>query len=260
MAKDVLFSSEAREKLIKGLNITANAVKCTLGPKGRNAIIGKPYGSPEIVNDGVTIARGIELKDPLENAGAKLLQEVSSKTNDVAGDGTTTASVLAQAIVQEGLNYLESGRNPVIIKEGINQAVADVVKFIKETSVQVDDTRLEHVASISAGNNNEIGKLIAQAIKQVGDDGVVTVEESNTLGTTLKTADGMKLDKGYISPYFITNPERMETKTYCTFCKAHTMHKETKYGVNVCQRKAKRHHHLHLREAGFRSLRASSQR
>ena len=210
MAKDLFFSVDAREKLVKGVDAVANAVKTTLGPKGRNAILGKPYGCPQIVNDGVTIAKEIELKDPLENAGAKLLQEVSSKTNDAAGDGTTTASVLAQAIVHEGMRYLEQKRNPVMIKDGINLAVKDVVEFIKSKAVQVDDTLLQHVASISAGNNKEVGKLIAEAIEKVGDDGVVTVEESNTLGTTLNSADGMKLDKGYISPYFITDPERME--------------------------------------------------
>lgn len=210
MTKDLFFSVDAREKLVKGVDAVANAVKTTLGPKGRNAILGKPYGCPQIVNDGVTIAKEIELKDPLENAGAKLLQEVSSKTNDAAGDGTTTASVLAQAIVHEGMGYLEQKRNPVMIKDGINLAVKDVVEFIKSKAVQVDDTLLQHVASISAGNNKEVGKLIAEAIEKVGDDGVVTVEESNTLGTTLNSADGMKLDKGYISPYFITDPERME--------------------------------------------------
>lgn len=210
MAKDISYGVSAREKLVKGVDAVANTVKTTLGPKGRNVILGKAFGCPQIVNDGVTIAKEIELKDPLENAGAQLLKEVSSKTNDAAGDGTTTASVLAQAIVHAGLDYLQDGSNPVMIKDGINHAVRDVVEFIKNSSEKVDDNLLKQVASISAGNNDQVGELIAEAIKQVGDDGVVTVEESNTVGTTLKSADGIQLDKGYLSPYFITDPERME--------------------------------------------------
>lgn len=210
MAKIITYDKEARSKLIAGVDAVANTVKTTLGPKGRNVIIGSQYGSPQIVNDGVTIAKEIELKDPLENAGARLLQEVSSKTNDVAGDGTTTASVLAQAIVKEGIKALDNGANPVQMKEGINKAAQDVVAYIEKQAITVDDTKLEQVATVSAGNNPEIGKLIADAIKQVGEDGVVTVEESNLLGTTLKSAEGIQIDHGYISPYFITDQERME--------------------------------------------------
>jgi chaperonin GroEL len=210
MAKIITMGKEAREKLISGVDAVANAVACSVGPKGRNVIIGKQYGSPQIVNDGVTIAKEIELKDPLENAGARLLQEVSSKTNDVAGDGTTTASILAQAFIHEGLKALDNGANPVLMKEGMNKAAQDVVSYIEKQAVTVDDTKLEQVAAVSAGNNMEIGKLIADAIKQVGDDGVVTVEESNTIRTTLKAAVGIQIDHGYISPYFITDQERME--------------------------------------------------
>lgn len=210
MAKIVTLGKDSREKLIKGVDIVADAVKISLGPKGRNAILGRQYGAPQIVNDGVTIAKEIELADPLENAGARLLQEVSSKTNDAAGDGTTTASVLAQAIIHEGLKALDEGANPVQMKDGINAAAADVVKSIESKAVTIDETKLEQVATVSAGNNQEIGKLIADAIKQVGDDGVVTVEEAQTIGTKLKTAEGIKLDKGYISPYFVTDQERME--------------------------------------------------
>ena len=210
MAKIITYDKEAREKLVAGVDTVANVVKVSLGPKGRNVILGKQYGSPAIVNDGVTIAKEVELKDPLENAGAKLLQDVSGKTNDDAGDGTTTASVLAQAIIHEGLKKLDEGCNPIQMKEGINDAAQDVVKFIEQESVTVDDAKLEQVATVSAGNNEEIGKLIADAIRQVGEDGVVTVEESQTIGTTLKSAEGIQIDKGYISPYFITDAERQE--------------------------------------------------
>jgi chaperonin GroEL len=210
MSKIILHGKEAREKLIAGVDTVADTVKVTIGPKGRNVVIGTQYGSPQIVNDGVTIAKGIELKDPLENCGAKLLQEVSQKTNDSAGDGTTTATILAQAIIHEGIKALDSGANPVQMKEGILAAAQDVVKFIEQKSVRVDDTKLEQVATVSAGNNSEIGKLIADAIKQVGDDGVVTVEESKTATTALKSAEGIQIDKGYISPYFVTDQERQE--------------------------------------------------
>ena len=210
MAKIITYDKEAREKLVAGVDTVANVVKVSLGPKGRNVILGKQYGSPAIVNDGVTIAKEVELKDPLENAGAKLLQDVSSKTNDAAGDGTTTASVLAQAIIHEGLKKLDEGCNPIQMKDGINDAAQDVVKFIEQESVTVDDAKLEQVATVSAGNNEEIGRLIADAIRQVGEDGVVTVEESQTIGTTLKSAEGIQIDKGYISPYFITDAERQE--------------------------------------------------
>lgn len=210
MSKEITYSKEAREKLVAGVDAVANTVRKTLGPKGRNVILGKQFGSPQIVNDGVTIAKEIELKDALENAGAQLLKEVSSKTNDSAGDGTTTASVLAQAIVHSGIAELDKNANPVLMKDGINKAVEKVVEFIKSKAIKVDDTTLEQVATVSAGNNPEIGKLIADAIKQVGDDGVVTVEESQTIGTSLKSAEGIQLDHGYLSPYFITDQERQE--------------------------------------------------
>lgn len=210
MAKIITLGKEAREKLLKGLDTVADCVGLSLGPKGRNVLLGAQYGAPQIINDGVTIAKTIELKDPLENAGAKLLQETSKITNDAAGDGTTTASVLAQAIIHEGLKKLDEGCNPIQMKEGINDAAQDVVKFIEQESVTVDDAKLEQVATVSAGNNEEIGRLIADAIRQVGEDGVVTVEESQTIGTTLKSAEGIQIDKGYISPYFITDAERQE--------------------------------------------------
>ena len=211
MAKIISYNEEAREKLLKGVDAVANCVKTTIGPRGKNVIIGKKYGNPSVVNDGVTIAKEIELSDPLENAGAQLLKDVSSKTNEKVGDGTTTASVLAQAIVHEGLKAIEQGANGVLMKDGINKATEKVIEFINEKSLKVDDTMLEHVASVSAGNNKEIGSLIATAIKQVGEDGIVTVEESNTISTKLKSSEGMQLDKGYLSPYFITDNERMET-------------------------------------------------
>ncbi len=211
MAKKIIFDTDARESLLKGVNEVANAVKVTLGPKGRNVIIGKKYGSPQIVNDGVTIAKEIELQCPLENAGAQLLRDVSSKTNDVAGDGTTTASVLAQAIFKEGLKNLTAGANPMGIKKGINKAVEEAISEIKNMSKPVDSKEMRaQVASISAGNNEFIGNLIADCMEAVGTDGVITVEESKTFGTDKKIVEGMQFDKGYISPYFITDPERME--------------------------------------------------
>ena len=211
MAKKIIFDTDAREALLKGVNEVADAVKVTLGPKGRNVIIGKKYGSPQIVTDGVTIAKEIELQCPLENAGAQLLKDVSSKTNDVAGDGTTTASVLAQAIFKEGLKNLTAGANPMGIKKGINKAVEEAISEIKNMSKPVDSKEMRaQVATISAGNNEFIGNLIADCMESVGTDGVITVEESKTFGTDKKVVEGMQFDKGYISPYFITDPERME--------------------------------------------------
>lgn len=212
MAKKIVFQEEARKSLLKGIDAVADAVKVTLGPKGRNVILEKKFGAPQIVNDGVTIAKEIELKDGLENAGAQLLKEVSSKTNDVAGDGTTTASVLAQAIVKEGLKNLTAGANPMCMKRGIDKAVALSVDKIKSMSKAVN-TKEEtaQVATISAGNNSEIGELIAEAMEKVGHDGVITVEESKSFGTNLKVVEGMQFDKGYISPYFVTDAERMES-------------------------------------------------
>ncbi len=211
MAKRIVFDEEARKALLKGIDAVADAVKVTLGPKGRNVILTKKFGAPQIVNDGVTIAKEIELKDALENSGAQLLKEVSSKTNDVAGDGTTTASVLAQAIVREGLKNLTAGANPMSMKRGIDRAVEASVEKIKSMSRPVNTKEeIAQVAAISAGNNKEIGELIAEAMEKVGHDGVITVEESKSFGTNLKVVEGMQFDKGYISPYFVTDPERME--------------------------------------------------
>jgi len=211
MAKKIVFDEEARKSLLKGIDAVADAVKVTLGPKGRNVILTKKFGAPQIVNDGVTIAKEIELADALENSGAQLLKEVSSKTNDVAGDGTTTASVLAQAIVKEGLRNLTAGANPMSMKRGIDKAVEDATSKIKAMSRPVNTKEeIAQVASISAGNSKEIGELIAEAMEKVGHDGVITVEESKSFGTNLKVVEGMQFDKGYISPYFVTDPERME--------------------------------------------------
>lgn len=211
MAKKIVFQEEARNSLLRGIDAVADAVKVTLGPKGRNVILEKKFGAPQIVNDGVTIAKEIELKDGLENAGAQLLKEVSSKTNDVAGDGTTTASVLAQAIVREGLRNLTAGANPMSIKRGIDKAVEVAVEKIKSMSKAVNTKEeIAQVAGISAGNNSEIGELIAEAMEKVGNEGVITVEESKSFGTNLKVVEGMQFDKGYISPYFVTDAERME--------------------------------------------------
>ncbi len=211
MAKKIVFEEEARKSLLKGIDAVADAVKVTLGPKGRNVILQKKFGAPQIVNDGVTIAKEIELQDGLENAGAQLLKEVSSKTNDVAGDGTTTASVLAQAIVREGLKNLTAGANPMSMKRGIDKAVEISINKIKDLSRPVNTKEeIAQVAGISAGNNSEIGELIAEAMDKVGYDGVITVEESKSFGTNLKVVEGMQFDKGYISPYFVTDPERME--------------------------------------------------
>ncbi|MCQ2744486.1 MAG: chaperonin GroEL [bacterium] len=211
MAKRIIFEEEARKSLLKGIDAVADAVKVTLGPKGRNVILQKKFGAPQIVNDGVTIAKEIELQDGLENAGAQLLKEVSSKTNDVAGDGTTTASVLAQAIVREGLKNLTAGANPMSMKRGIDKAVEISIEKIKNLSHPVSTKEeIAQVAGISAGNNSEIGELIAEAMEKVGHDGVITVEESKSFGTNLKVVEGMQFDKGYISPYFVTDAERME--------------------------------------------------
>ena len=211
MAKRIVFEEEARKSLLRGIDAVADAVKVTLGPKGRNVILQKKFGAPQIVNDGVTIAKEIELQDGLENAGAQLLKEVSSKTNDVAGDGTTTASVLAQAIVREGLKNLTAGANPMSMKRGIDNAVDIAINKIRDLSKSVSTKEeIAQVAGISAGNNSEIGELIAEAMEKVGHDGVITVEESKSFGTNLKVVEGMQFDKGYISPYFVTDPERME--------------------------------------------------
>jgi chaperonin GroEL len=209
-AKNLLYDENARRALERGVNKVADAVKVTLGPKGRNVVLDKKWGSPTITKDGVTVAKEIELEDPYENMGAQLCKEVASKTNDVAGDGTTTATVLAQAIVNEGLRYVAAGGNPIAVKRGIDKAVEAVIATIKSTAQPIKDKeQVEFVATI-AGNDNEIGKQVAEAMEKVGKDGVITVEESKGRETTLEVVEGMQFDRGYISPYFVTDPERME--------------------------------------------------
>ena len=211
MAKKIIFNEEARRKLQEGVDAVADAVKVTLGPKGRNVVLEKKFGAPQIVNDGVTIAKEIEMEDPAANAGAQLVREVASKTNDVAGDGTTTASVLAQSIVREGLKNVAAGANPIALRSGINKGVEAVVAEIKLRARQVDSKdSIKQVASVSAGNDDYVGELIAEAMDKVGKEGVITIEESKSIGTSLKVVEGMQFDKGYISPYFVTDPERME--------------------------------------------------
>jgi chaperonin GroEL len=208
--KQVLFAEDSRHALERGVNVLADAVKITLGPKGRNVVLDKKFGSPTITNDGVTIAKEIELTDPFENMGAQLAKEVATKTNDVAGDGTTTATLLAQAMVREGLKNVAAGANPMILKKGIEKAVAVVVDEIKKVSQPVDQKEsISQVAAISAADA-EIGKLIAEAMEKVGKDGVITVEESKTTGTNLEVVEGMQFDRGYVSPYMVTDSERME--------------------------------------------------
>ena len=210
MAKEISFNEEARRKLEKGVNKLADTVKITLGPKGRNVILDKKFGSPLITNDGVTIAREIELEDPFENMGAQLVKEVASKTNDVAGDGTTTATLLAQAIIREGLKNVAAGANPMILQKGIQKAVNVAVDEIKKISKNIESKEaIAQVAAISAADEN-IGNLIAEAMEKVGKDGVITVEESKSMGTTLNVVEGMQFDRGYLSPYMVTDAEKME--------------------------------------------------
>ena len=210
MAKEILFDEEARRALSRGVDALANAVKVTLGPKGRNVVLEKKFGAPTITNDGVTIAKDIELEDHFENMGAQLVKEVATKTNDVAGDGTTTATLLAQAIVREGLKNVVAGANPMIIKKGIEAAVAKLVEEIKNNAKKVEGKEaISQVAAISSGDT-EIGQLIANAMEKVGNDGVITVEESKTMTTNLKVVEGMQFDRGYISPYMVTDTDKME--------------------------------------------------
>ena len=211
MAKEILFDLEAREKLKAGVDALANAVKVTLGPKGRNVVIDKKFGAPQITKDGVSVAKEVELKDPVENMGAQMVKEVASKTADIAGDGTTTATVLAQAIVNSGLKNLASGANPMDLKRGIDKAVKVVVDELKKLSQEVgsDNDKIKQIASISANNDETIGALIAEAMKVVGNDGVITVEEAKGTETEVKTVEGMQFDRGYLSPYFVTNTEKM---------------------------------------------------
>ena len=214
MAKQLFFDIEARNKMKKGVDALANAVKVTLGPKGRNVVIEKKFGAPGITKDGVTVAKEIELEDPIENMGAQMVKEVASKTADVAGDGTTTATVLAQAIITEGLKNVAAGANPMDLKRGIDKAVAKVIENLQGQSQTVgnDNSKIQQVASISANNDAEIGKLIAEAMKKVGKEGVITVEEARGTETTVEVVEGMQFDRGYVSPYFVTNSEKMNAE------------------------------------------------
>jgi chaperonin GroEL len=210
MAKQIVTGVNSRQAILRGVNILADAVKITLGPKGRNAVIEKKFGAPIITKDGVTVAKEIELQDPLENMGAQMVKEVASKTSDVAGDGTTTATVLAQAIFREGVKTLAAGANPMALKRGIEKAVEVAVEEIKKLHKDVKGEMIVQVGTISANNDNQIGSIIAEAMKKVGKDGVITVEESKTMETALEVVEGMQFDRGYLSPYFVTAPERME--------------------------------------------------
>ena len=211
MAKQIIFDEQARRALERGVNAVADTVKITLGPKGRNVVLEKKFGAPQIINDGVTIAKEIELEDPIENVGAQLVKEVASKTNDVAGDGTTTSAILAQAMVREGLRNVVAGANPILVKKGIEKAVAVAVEKIKGMAKKVEGREaIAQVATISAGNDDYVGNLIADAMDKVGTDGVITVEESKSMGTSLEVVEGMQFDKGYVSPYMVTDAEKME--------------------------------------------------
>ncbi len=214
MAKQLFFDIEARNRMKKGVDILSNAVKVTLGPKGRNVVLEKKFGAPSITKDGVTVAKEIELEDPIENMGAQMVKEVASKTADIAGDGTTTATVLAQSIISEGLKMVAAGSNPMDLKRGIDKAVSKVVEHLKSQSQTVgnDSSKIQQVASISANNDNEIGKLIAEAMKKVGKEGVITVEEARGTETGIEVVEGMQFDRGYISPYFVTNSEKMQAE------------------------------------------------
>jgi chaperonin GroEL len=210
MAKQIVTGENSRQAILRGVNILADAVKITLGPKGRNAVIEKKFGAPIITKDGVTVAKEIELPDPLENMGAQMVREVASKTSDVAGDGTTTATVLAQAIFREGVRTVAAGANPMALKRGIDKAVEVAVGEIKRLSREVKGDMIAQVGTISANTDKQVGSIIAEAMKKVGKDGVITVEESKTMETTLEVVEGMQFDRGYLSPYFVTDPERME--------------------------------------------------
>ncbi len=213
MAKQIFFEIEARNKMKKGVDTLANAVKVTLGPKGRNVVIDKKFGAPQVTKDGVSVAKEIELEDPIENMGAQMVKEVASKTADIAGDGTTTATVLAQSIISEGLKNVAAGANPMDLKRGIDKAVIEIVANLKKQSVAVGENgkenKIEQVASISANNDSSIGKLIAEAMAKVGKEGVITVEEAKGTDTTVEVVEGMQFDRGYVSPYFVTNSEKM---------------------------------------------------
>src|SRR5574338_1229659 len=210
-AKQLLFDESARQKVLRGVELLSRAVKVTLGPKGRNVVIDKKFGNPTVTKDGVTVAKEVELEDEIENMGAQMVKEVATKTSDLAGDGTTTATVLAQAIFREGLKNVTAGANPMSIKRGIDNAVASIAEELKKMSIPTAGKKeIAQVGTISANNDKEIGDLIAEAMEKVGKDGVITVEEARGLETTLETVDGMQFDRGYLSPYFVTDPERME--------------------------------------------------
>src|SRR5215510_4705572 len=221
MPKQLLFDQEARAALLRGVNVMAEAVKATLGPKGRNVVIDKKFGSPTITKDGVTVAKEIELKDALENMGAQMVREVASKTSDVAGDGTTTATVLAQAIFREGVKTVAAGANPMALKRGIERAVDAAVEEIKKQAKPVKGDMIAQVGTVSANGDSTIGNIISEAMKKVGKDGVITVEEAKTIETTLEVVEGMQFDRGYLSPYFVTDPERMEASLENAFILLH---------------------------------------
>ena len=210
MAKQIIYGEQSRQAILRGVNQLADAVKVTLGPKGRNVVLDKKFGSPTITKDGVTVAKEIDLKDPLENMGAQMVREVASKTSDTAGDGTTTATVLAQAIYREGARNVVAGANPMELKRGIEKAVEAMTAEIKKMAKPVKGNMIAQVGTISANSDETIGKIIAEAMEKVGKDGVITVEEARTLETTLDVVEGMQFDRGYLSPYFVTDPERME--------------------------------------------------
>src|ERR1700682_1630665 len=211
MAKQIVYSENSRQAILRGVNQLADAVKVTLGPKGRNVVLEKKFGGPTITKDGVTVAKEVELKDPLENMGAQMVREVASKTSDVAGDGTTTATVLAQCIFREGVKSVAAGANPMELKRGIERAVEAVVEEVKKYSIETKTNEtIAQVGTISANGDSKIGDTIAEAMKKVGKDGVITVEESKTMVTELETVEGMQFDRGYLSPYFVSDPERME--------------------------------------------------
>src|SRR5919204_4848346 len=210
MAKQIIYGEQSRQAILRGVNQLADAVKVTLGPKGRNVVLDKKFGSPTITKDGVSVAKEIDLKDPVENLGARMVREVASKTSDVAGDGTTTATVLAQAIIREGAKNVAAGANPMGVKRGIERAVEKTVEELKKLSQPVSGEMIAQVGTVSANNDQTIGRIIAEAMDKVGKDGVITVEESKTMETQLEVVEGMQFDRGYLSPYFVTDAERME--------------------------------------------------
>ena len=213
MAKDIFFNTDARDSIKKGVDVLADAVKVTLGPKGRNVILDKKFGAPTVTKDGVSVAKEIELKEPIENMGAQLVKEVASKTADDAGDGTTTATVLTQAIFSHGIKNVAAGANPMDLKRGIDKAVGQVVENLRKQSKNIKtNDEIAQVASVSANNDPEIGKMIADAMDKVGKDGVITVEEAKGTETEVKTVEGMQFDRGYLSPYFVTNTDKMEAE------------------------------------------------